>query len=890
MNSFLHRLAFLVALLCPFLLRGEIVNVAGNGTAYADRGLYANASISKLNDQDTSGVFHADTDDTPGLNYTLDLGQNQSVTELRIFPRQDNCCAERLRNFRVSVHTDSGGAIGAEVWGQTLYGDGSNPGSAPGTVVAIPLPTAQSARWVKIEALDNPPSDYALQMTELQVLADVPASQVNRALGKVATANQALFAGQTASQLVDGSRQGPVHGVEVLSPGFAYTINLGSSVKLDHLVIWARQDGAAPERLSNYRVSVLKDNAGQPGAVAWKADLHTDGSNPGADPGSRDLLEAALDAAGEFRGQWLRIESLEDPVSPYALQITEVEAYGEPEGGPNVLITAEPRSVAAGVARTATFEVEAVVVNGDPTQLRYQWKKNGEIIPDATTNTYTTPPILITDDKAKFQCVVTYPGLADRNSAEAVLRVNLAFQADTAANRPLWAPGGWNTGMLVDGDLGGTIHGDQEIEAGFAYTVDLGTAVKLDQIDLYPRQDGCCPERLSNIQVSVHSDAGDVLGTKFWSADLFTDGSNAGSGPGTVVSITASLDPSPGGKFEGRWLRILSLEDPVTPYALQLSEIQVFGAYASGVPILSVFTEPADYGTVPGRSARLSMVARVVNGDPSKITYQWFRGNGAIAGANTNAYVTPPLLPADDGALFHCVVSYPGVADVSTRAAKVFFDGNYAKNQPVTSNRPLWGPGGWNVGMLVDGSRGTAVHGDVTPATGFAYEVDLGVDVDVDRIDIYPRQDGCCPDRLSNIQVSLHTDNAGALGAKNWSADLFTDGSNAGAGEGVVVTVLETDGSGQFHGQWLRILALDDPIPDYFLQVSEIEVYGTSTVVAPPTVSIGGEAGGIVITYANGVLESTAGLVNPIWAAVPGATSPYSVSTAPGQQFYRVRQ
>jgi hypothetical protein len=103
------------------------------------------------------------------------------------------------------------------------------------------------------------------------------------------------------------------------------------------------------------------------------------------------------------------------------------------------------------------------------------------------------------------------------------------------------------------------------------------------------------------------------------------------------------------------------------------------------------------------------------------------------------------------------------------------------------------------------------------------------------------------------------------------------------------VTVDEADGTGEFHGQWFRILALDDPVPDYFLQVTEIEVYGTSSAVIPPTISITSSASGIVITYANGVLESAASL-NADFDPVPGATSPYPVTADQAQRYYRVIQ
>jgi hypothetical protein len=159
----------------------------------------------------------------------------------------------------------------------------------------------------------------------------------------------------------------------------------------------------------------------------------------------------------------------------------------------------------------------------------------------------------------------------------------------------------------------------------------------------------------------------------------------------------------------------------------------------------------------------------------------------------------------------------------------------------------------------------------------------------MDRIDIYPRQDPCCPERLANFRVSLHAEDGGELGVQNWSADLFTDGTNAGSGEGTLVTVAKADGTGDPHGRWFRILALDDPVPDYFLQLTEIEVYGTSSAVIPPTISITATASGIVVTYATGVLESAASL-NAGFNPVPGATSPYPVTTDLAQRYYRVSQ
>src|SRR5439155_8758803 len=143
------------------------------------------------------------------------------------------------------------------------------------------------------------------------------------------------------------------------------------------------------------------------------------------------------------------------------------------------------------------------------------------------------------------------------------------------SNRPLWIPGGWEPGLIVDGNPNTFVHGDVNIEPGYAYEIQMNGEVDISQIDLYPRQDGCCPERLSNIRVSVHKDNNCAIGDAVWSADLFTDGSNPGSGPGLVVNITKDLNPA--GTFKGQWLRILALDDPVLNYFLQIGDVQVFG-------------------------------------------------------------------------------------------------------------------------------------------------------------------------------------------------------------------------------------------------------------------------------------------------------------------------
>ncbi len=894
MKSTLRFLVSSLALALAMPIRAEVVNVAGLGTPYSNRALYSTWNIQRLSDGDTGPVFHLDTAIEAGAAYDLDLGKNYPVQEIRIYPRQDNCCPERLRQLHVSVRNDNNGSPGTEVWGTDLFTDGSNAGSAPGGVVTVTLPSAQTGRWIQILSLENPVPDYALQMTELEVLADVPPAEVNRAQNTLVTTSQPLYVNRNPAALADGnhgtSDPQVLHGPETITAPYFYDINLGITVKLNRIVIWARQDACCPERLNNYRVSVHADNNGQRGAAVWTANLRTDGTNPGSEPGSKEVLLASLDPAGTFQGQWIHIESLDNPVPSYALQMAEVEAFGELMGtATSLLLTGQPSDVAVGVGQTATFRVVANVPGGDISKIGYQWQRNGVDIAGATAPSYTTPLLTTLDSNAKFRAVVSYTGLASQTSVEAILRINLAYQAKAVSNRPLWAPGGWNVQMLTDGNRQGVFHLDTNPETGAAYEVDLGAPVKFGEIDIYPRQDGCCPERLTNLRISIHKDDAGQIGQGVWTADFFTDGTNPGASAGTVVKITASADSS--GIFEGQWIRVLSLEDPVQNYALQMNELEVYGEFAINLPILSFVTEPEDYGTAPGRVAKFSVVAKVLNGDPSNITYQWQKNGADIPGATSASYTTAPALDADAGTKYRVKISYPDVPTLTSKEATLGFDYNYAKGQPAFSNRPLWPPGNWNVQMLTDGNRRGVFHLDAAYDPGAAYEVDLGGEVAVDRIDIYPRQDGCCPERFTNLRVSVHKDNNGQIGDSVWQADIFTDGSNPGATEGTIVTLTkDQDAAGTFTGRWVRIQTLDDPVPQYGLQMTELEVYGkfTGPITVPVKIEFTLANGILRLTWISGILESAAQVTGP-YAPVQNAVSPLNITPTGSGQFYRVR-
>jgi len=879
-------------------VQGALVNVALDAPAYVNGALFGGDVPARLTDGLSDRQIHGDAAPPVGFAYWIDLGVPRAISEIRIWPRQDNCCGDRFRNVRVSVHNDDGlDNIGDEVWHADLYTDGTNPGSAPGTVVSVTggMGTGTfTGRWVKLTALGDPLPSYALQVNELEVIAPGTA---NVALGAAVRTSAPIYSGRSPSELVNGFRgtANIVHGDATFQPydplemSYRYEINFGALVNLEQIKIIARQDGCCPERLSNYRVSIHEDEAGEIGTEIWAALMHTDLSNPGSGPGAKDVLTADFDPFGTFAGQWLRISSLDNPVPPYALQMTEVEVYGTLPGGPLLRVVSQPQKVVSALGRTPTLVFAVAAVGGDSALITYQWQKNGVNISGATSNSYTTPPLTTADETNLFRCVASYPGLTSTTSDVIGVDLNYAFGAAAFANGPLWGPGGWSIGLIVDGnhDADGLfrgVHGDVGPPLGFAYWFDMHTQVNVSNVVVWARQDTCCVGRLTNYRLSIHDDDNGAIGAEVWGADLHTDGSNAGGGFGARDLITGELDPV--GTFSGRWVKITSLANPVPDYALQLTEIEVFGSVPPETKVV-ILQQPTDARSSPFRTATFTTSAGVLNGEPGNLHYQWLRNGVAVPGATATSYTVGPLCADDAGSKYRCVISYPGIADTLTDEATLVFDYNYARGSQAYANRPLWLPGGWNISMLVDGNRSVVFHGDENIEPGFAYTVNMGFPVDIEHIDIYPRQDNCsCSNRFTNLRVSVHNDSgAGTLGAEVWGANLFTDGSNPGAAPGTVVTLVkELDPLGTFSGQWVKVESLENPVQNYALQMTELEVIGKARALCFKI----GANGNLTLSWDHGTLLSSPNIEGP-FTEVPNAVSPLSVSFIGAQRFYRLR-
>jgi hypothetical protein len=115
------------------------------------------------------------------------------------------------------------------------------------------------------------------------------------------------------------------------------------------------------------------------------------------------------------------------------------------------------------------------------------------------------------------------------------------------------------------------------------------------------------------------------------------------------------------------------------------------------------------------------------------------------------------------------VVSYPGVASLTSTTAKVYFDYNYSRAAGLFEP-PAVGPG-ICVALLVDYEQ--HFH-DTAPGAGFIV-VDLGVRSPSTHQHL-PAAGWFNPERL--LTVLVHDSANGVKGAQKW-AGFLTDGSNA---------------------------------------------------------------------------------------------------------------
>jgi hypothetical protein len=342
----LSRFFFLLALMLLAVspVSAQLVNVALNKPTSGDTAF--NFPTSNGVDGSTATFTHANnTNPAPNNPYwQVDLTQDYDLVRLEITDRADGCCSpNRLNGSEIRVLDANGAQIGATIAVNGL----TSPSSGQTLVFTNGTTGWPGARRVRVDGY----TQY-FQFSEFRAFIGQPGANDSLALNAPVICSVATIAGYPASNLTDGNRSTFSHPADGAPVGAYFQIDLGTAQGLDRIVLYNRNDGAAPERLSNYRVQLFADNNGVPGAVNWTANVRTDGSNSGS--GGSDILRAA-NGTGTLTGRFIRITDLANLAN--RPQIAEVEAYAAPR--PTIRLFAPDRgNIPTGGSATLMWLVE----------------------------------------------------------------------------------------------------------------------------------------------------------------------------------------------------------------------------------------------------------------------------------------------------------------------------------------------------------------------------------------------------------------------------------------------------------------------------------------------------------------------------------------------------
>ena len=330
-----------------------------------------------------------------------------------------------------------------------------------------------------------------------------------------------------------------------------------------------------------------------------------------------------------------------------------------PNGGP--VITSEPANQIATLGQPATFSVTATSTGA----LTYQWYRNGAAIAGATGASYTIAATAVADSGASFSVIVAGSGdsiistaasLSVTDGGTDVVAIaagstasvgNFAADEDfTGGNTTSWA----GRAVTVNGILDAAPMGvyQHERAGNISYTIPGLTAgasykVRLHFAELYFSKAG---QRVFNVAINGTS----VL-TNF---DIVA----AAGGPNIAVVEPFATTASSSGQIVVK-LTNGSADQP------KISGIEVLTGSSNTQPVTtppSITTQPTAQSVAVGQTATFSVVAA----GTAPLSYQWFKGTTAIAGATSASYTTPVTVSTDNGALFDVVVTGAGGKTVTS--------------------------------------------------------------------------------------------------------------------------------------------------------------------------------------------------------------------------------
>lgn len=273
-------------------------------------------------DVNTGGMFETEA--------LINLGQVRNLQEVQIIQRGDGCCADRLKDFTVTLEdaTNTPVATSPLFAGtapfSTSFVVGTGSEILPGDNGVIGTETVGSGRFVQV--INNGNANRPLHIGELEVFADgvAPGPNGNVGGGNTPLNNPNDLATTSAgASIVSASTQGG-HGVpgavidgleqtagttwtkQQVGGGSQITVDLGGTFDVGTVRVHQRNDGCCQERLQNFSVNVFADDGaggvgmlletvsfpGQPGNNSF-GQLSL--SSPAFTIGSNDILKIELD-------------------------------------------------------------------------------------------------------------------------------------------------------------------------------------------------------------------------------------------------------------------------------------------------------------------------------------------------------------------------------------------------------------------------------------------------------------------------------------------------------------------------------------------------------------------------------------------------------------------
>lgn len=331
------------------------------------------------------------------------------------------------------------------------------------------------------------------------------------------------------------------------------------------------------------------------------------------------------------------------------------------------------------------------------------------------------------------------------------------------------------------------------------WEVELPESHDIRTIIVRNRGDGCCPERLRDITVSILSAAG---GAVEYTTDLLNPGNVLGSPPNLEIDLVALT----GAGVDGRVVTVARTPDLGEGgdggFVMSLGEVEVLVADAAE-PLL-IRTQPRG----GRREIGGSFVFTVEATGPMPFTYQWKKGVGDVGGATTSTLELMDLELGDSG-VYTVVVTGGGQTVESDPAELTVTPVNLARGGLAIQSSD-YGP--FVASIAIDGN-----YGNFT-ATGAAdenprWELDLGGDAQIDEINVFNRGDGCCQSRLRDIVVSIH-DVSFLVDPESpalFETDILNEENVLGGGTLAGPALLSVDVSPAVTGRYVRVARIPDP-------------------------------------------------------------------------------